>query len=134
MRYMLDTNTCIYIIKYHPSKVEKKLATIAVGAVGISSIVLAELWYGVAHSANREHNEQALAEFLEYVSIFNWPQDAAPEYGRIRSQLRKKGTPIGAMDLLIAVHAFTLEATLVTDNVAEFRRVSNLKVENWIRR
>ena len=134
MRYMLDTNTCINIIKYHPPKAQKKLATIAVGTVGISSIVLAELWYGVAHSANRDHNEQALGEFLEYVSISDWPQEAAPGYGRIRSQLRKKGTPIGAMDLLIAVHALTLEAILVTDNVTEFRRVSKLKVENWIRR
>lgn len=134
MRYMLHTNTCINVIKYHPSKAQKKLDAIAVGAVGISSIVLAELWYGVAHSAKREHNAQALAEFLEYVSTSDWPQEAAPEYGRIRSQLRKKGTPIGAMDLLIAVHALTLEATLVTDNVTEFRRVSNLKVENWIQR
>ena len=134
MRYMLDTNTCINIIKYHPSKAQKKLATVAVGAVGISSIVLAELWYGVAHSAKRTHNEQALAEFVEYVSISDWPQQAAPEYGRIRSQLRNKGTPIGAMDLLIAVHALTLGATLVTDNITEFRRVSNLKVENWIKR
>ncbi len=134
MKYMLDTNTCINVIKYHPSEAQKKLAAVAVGEVGISSIVLAELWYGVAHSAKRAHNEQALAEFLDYVSISDWPQEAAPEYGSIRSQLRKKGTPIGAIDLLIAAHALTLGATLITDNVTEFRRVSSLKVENWIQR
>ena len=134
MRYMLDTNTCINVIKYHPSSAEKKLARVAVGEVGISSIVLAELWYGVAQSAKAKHNEEALSEFLYYVSVSDWPQEAAPEYGRMRSQLRKKGTPIGAMDLLIAAHAVTLGATLITDNVTEFRRVAKLKVENWVQR
>ena len=134
MRYLLDTNTCIHVIKYHPSSVQEKLAPIPVGEVGVSSMVWAELWYGIAHSGKRQHNEQALTEFLDYVEVLDWPREAAPIYGRVRSFLRKKGTPIGAMGLLIAAHALTLDAALVTDNVVEFRRVPKLKIENWIDR
>ena len=134
MRYLLDTNTCIHVIKHHPSSVQERLATIPIGDVGVSSMVLAELWYGIAHSGKRQHNEQALTEFLDYVEVLDWPREAAPIYGRVRSFLRKRGTPIGAMDLLIAAHALTLDAALVTDNVAEFRRVPKLKIENWIDR
>ena len=82
----------------------------------------------------RKHNEVALNEFLEYVIVLDWPEEAAPEYGRICAQLKKKGTPIGGNDLLIAAHALVLGAVLVTDNIREFRRTPNLKIENWISR
>ncbi|RJR55018.1 MAG: type II toxin-antitoxin system VapC family toxin [Desulfobacteraceae bacterium] len=132
MRYMLDTNTCINLIKNHPVSIQKKLSIVPVGEVAISSIVSAELWYGVAFSQKKKENEAALKEFLQYVELVDWPHEAAPLYGQIRAELRRKGKQIGAMDLLIATHALFLEKILVTDNVKEFERVRGLKVENWV--
>jgi tRNA(fMet)-specific endonuclease VapC len=134
MKFMLDTNTCIYIIKHHPPEVKKKLERIPVGEVAVSSIVLAELWYGIERSAQRKNNEVALGDFLQYVAALDWPIQAAPIYGRVRGRLAKKGTPIGANDLLIAAHALALDAVLVTDNVREFRRVPKLRIVNWVER
>jgi tRNA(fMet)-specific endonuclease VapC len=134
MRYMLDTNTCIYLIKHHPPEVKQRLGTLSVGEVAVSSVVTAELWYGIAQSTKKKHNEAALEDFLKYVIVLDWPLKAAPEYGRLRAHLKKKGTPIGAMDLLIAAHATVLDAVLVTDNISEFGRVPRLKVENWVNR
>ncbi len=132
-KYMLDTNTCIALIKERPEFLRKKLATVPVGRIAISSIVLAELWYGIAQSQRKQHNEEALGDFLNYIGVEDWPDTAAPAYGALRAHLRKAGSPIGAMDLLIAAHALTEKAVLVTDNVKEFRRVPRLVVENWIK-
>ncbi len=130
--YMLDTNTCIAIIKDRPREVRDQLNKIAVDMVAISSIVLAELSYGVERSQKREQNQEALEDFLEYVTIADWPEKAACEYGKIRAYLAEQGQPIGGMDLLIAAHAVTENAVVVTDNFKEFHRVPKLKVENWI--
>ena len=130
---MLDTNTCIYIIKHHPPEVKKRLRKIPVGDVVVSSIVVAELCYGVTQSQRRKGNQAALDGFLEYLLVLDWPAEAAVPYGEVRTHLKKKGTPIGAMDLLIAAHAIAENAILVTDNITEFRRVPKLKVENWVR-
>ncbi len=100
--------------------------------VGVSSVVAAELWYGVALSEKKKLNEAALRDFLDFVNVLDWPSGACPVYGRIRAHLKKKGTPIGAMDLLIASHAVFLSAALVTNNTREFDRVPELKVENWL--
>lgn len=100
--------------------------------VGVSSIVIAELWYGITQSQRQEDNEEALKDFMRYVTVLDWPVYAASAYGRIRSYLKNKGTPIGAMNLLIAAHALSLDAVLVTNNVREFKRVPKLKIENWI--
>jgi tRNA(fMet)-specific endonuclease VapC len=132
MRYMLDTNTCIALIKNHPEAIRRKLVDLSTDEVGISSIVAAELWYGISLSQKKEQNEAALRDFLEYVAILDWPYDACPIYGRIRSTLQKKGTPIDAMDLLIASHALWLDVTLVTNNTREVSRVPDLKTENWV--
>ncbi len=132
IRYMLDTNTCVGIIKDRPEAVCNKRSIVSVGEVAISSIVAAELWYGVAYSQKKKQNESALKDFLEYVEVMPWPSEAGPVYGRIRAELRKRGSPIGAMDLLIAAHAVVLGAVLVTDNTREFRRVPDLKIENWM--
>mgnify|MGYP001390827740 CR=1 FL=1 len=132
IHYMLDTNTCIHLIKHHPVSLQEKLSVVQVGEVAISSIVSAELWYGVAFSQKKKENEAALKDFLQYVEVVDWPQEAAPLYGQIHAELRKKGRQIGAMDLLIATHALFLEKILVTDNQKEFERVRGLKVENWI--
>jgi tRNA(fMet)-specific endonuclease VapC len=130
-RFMLDTNTCIYIIKYHPDSIRKKLSAISIGEVAISAVVSAELWYGVAFSVKKKENEAALRDFLRYFEVLFWPKEAALLYGKIRADLRKKGTPIGAMDLLIATHALFLDTTLVTNNYKEFNRIPELKLENW---
>lgn len=133
MLYMLDTNTCIAIIKNRPERVKKKLQKVAIGSVAISSIVLAELSYGVALSQKKKHNQQALDDFLDYVAILDWSARAAPGYGEIRAYLKNQGTPIGAMDLLIAAHAVMIKAVLVTDNLREFQRVPGLKLEDWLK-
>jgi len=131
IRYMLDTNSCIRIIKERPELVCRKLSRLAVGDVAISSIVSAELWYGVACSEKKRQNEAALKDFLEYVEVIAWPSEAGPVYGRIRAELKKRGRPIGAMDLLIAAHTVHLGAVLVTENTKEFQYVPDLKIENW---
>ncbi|MFH1950226.1 MAG: type II toxin-antitoxin system VapC family toxin [Pseudomonadota bacterium] len=131
---MLDTNTCIHLIKHRPASIQRKLFPLPVGEVAISSMVSAELWYGVAYSQKRKENEAALKDFLQYVDILDWPKEAALLYGEIRAKLRTKGTPIGAMDLLIAVHGLFLNTIFVTDNQKEFERVPGLKIENWVSR
>jgi tRNA(fMet)-specific endonuclease VapC len=132
IRYMLDTDTCISLLKARPEKLSKRISHLPVGEVGISSIVAAELWYGVAQSEKKKQNEAALRDFLDFVNVLDWPSGACAVYGRIRAHLKKKGTPIGAMDLLIASHASFLKAVLVTNNTREFDRVPELKLENWL--
>ena len=132
IRYMLDTNICISLIKVRPDKMSRRLSRLPVEDVGISSVVAAELWYGVALSEKKKLNEAALRDFLDFVNVLDWPSGACPVHGRIRAYLRKKGTPIGAMDLLIASHASFLNAVLVTNDTREFDRVPDLKIENWL--
>lgn len=132
IRYLLDTNVCIAVIKSRPERMRIRLSALSIEEVGISSIVAAELWYGVALSQKKRQNEAALRDFLDCVTILNWPYEASPIYGHIRAILQKKGTPIGAMDLLIASHALCIDAVLVTENTREFQRVPNLKIENWL--
>lgn len=134
MKYLLDTNICIAIIEDCPAEVRKRLTRMRVGDVAISSIVLAELWYGVELSQRQEENSKALDNFLQYVPVLDWPEYAGRHYGKIRAYLKKMGTPIGANDMLIASHALALDATLVSDNSREFLRVPGLKLENWIER
>lgn len=134
MKYLLDTNICIAIIKECPLEVKKKMVQMAVGEVAISSIVLAELWYGVELSEKQAENRAALRDFLQYVVVMDWPESAGPEYGKIRARLKTMGAPIGANDFLIAAHALILDVILVSDNTREFSRVPDLKLENWIKR
>lgn len=134
MIYLLDTNICIAIIKNCPLEVKKKMMRLDVGQVAISSIVLAELRYGVELSEKQTENRAALEDFLQYVIVMDWPEQASWEYGKIRAQLKQKGTPIGANDLLIAAHALALDAILVSDNTREFLRIPELNLENWISR
>jgi len=131
MKYMLDTDMCIYTIKHHPIQVKKKLSKLSIEDVGISSIVVAELEFGIAQSQKQADNRQALLQFLEYMNVEDWPMEATEVYGSIRAHLKQKGTPIGAMDLLIAAHAIQSNAILVTNNTREFKRVPKLKIDNW---
>lgn len=132
MLYILDTNACIYIIKRSPAQVYSRFARLRVGDVGISAITYCELQFGVAKSLKPEGNQLALTEFLGPLEVLDFPSAAAPVFGEIRAHLERVGTPIGNYDLLIAAHAIHVGLTLVTNNVREFARVPNLRIENWI--
>jgi tRNA(fMet)-specific endonuclease VapC len=131
MKYMLDTNICIYIIKKKPIKVLETLKKLEIGDICISSITLAELEYGVQKSQNREKNKIALAAFVAPLEILPFSDRAAIKYGEIRTALERKGQIIGAYDLLIAAHAISENLILVTNNVNEFGRIPELIIENW---
>jgi tRNA(fMet)-specific endonuclease VapC len=131
MDYLLDTNICIYTIEKKPITVFEKFKKLSVGEVGVSSITLAELNYGVRKSLYTEKNQSALNQFLIPLEIIEFDANASFEYGKIRATLEKSGNPIGALDLLIAAHAKSLGTTLVTNNVKEFERVVDLNIENW---
>lgn len=132
MRYLLDTNICIYVIKRRPPQVLARFQRCAVGDIGLSTVTVAELQYGVAKSAFPERNQQALAAFTLPLEILPFDAPAAAAYGPIRATLERQGTSIGAMDLLIAAHAVSLGVILVTNNLREFGRVPGLQVENWV--
>lgn len=131
MKYMLDTNICIYIIKQKPLKVLKHFRGQAAGDIGISSITLAELRYGVFKSLHVEKNRQAIDEFILPLEIADFDERAASEYGILRAELEKTGKPIGSMDMLIGAHALALGITLVTNNTKEFRQVRDLNISDW---
>ena len=131
MRYMLDTNICIYIIKNRPASVLQKLQQIDPSDVCISSVTYAELMHGAEKSAFVERNKLALSLLLVNIAIMDFGVDAANAYGKVRAVLEKQGTPIGPLDNMIAGHAISLGCTLITNNVKEFSRVDGLVIENW---
>jgi tRNA(fMet)-specific endonuclease VapC len=133
MHYLLDTNICIYIIKKKPISVFERVREIPFGQIGISVITIAELEYGVRKSSDPDKNLLALNQFLIPFEIFSFDFAATIEYGKIRSGLELKGTPIGPLDTLIAAHAKSLNLTLVTNNEKEFNRVEGLQIENWVK-
>ena len=132
MKLMLDTNICIYIIKQQPAAVLKRFLEYQIGDIGISSITLSELRYGVAKSTHQEKNTKALDEFITPLEVVFFDVEAAHVYGEIRANLEKAGTPIGSMDMLIAAHAVSLGIPLVTNNTREFVRITSLNVIDWI--
>jgi len=132
MDYLLDTDICIALIKRRPRRVLDRLLALPVGAVGISSITLGELLYGVAKSEQQERNRQALTEFLLPLEIADFDSRAADVYGLVRAGLEKIGKPIGPLDTQIGAHALSLRVVLVTHNTREFRRIPNLKLADWV--
>lgn len=130
--YMLDTNICIYIIKKKPLEIIEKFRSFSASEIGISSITLAELEYGVSKSQHVEKNREALAMFVSPLEILDFDSSASAVYGEIRAELEKTGNIIGSMDMLIAAHALSVNATLVANNIKEFERVKHLRVENWV--
>ena len=132
MKVMLDTNTCIAIIKRKSPQVLKRLDACQVGEVGISWVTLAELEFGVAKSQHLEKNRAALDEFVLPLEIAGFDRDVARVYGQVRAALEKKGTPIGALDLLIGAHALAQGATLATNNTREFSRIKGLTIVDWL--
>jgi tRNA(fMet)-specific endonuclease VapC len=130
-RYMLDTDTCSYIMKRSNPAVLRRLQTVPVADVFMSVITKSELLYGVEVSPRRAQDAAALAAFLPYVEVLDLPDAAGRHYAEIRADLKKRGALIGAHDLFIAAHARALGLTLVTNNSAEFERVKGLTIENW---
>ncbi len=131
-RYMLETDTCSYIMKRSNDAVLKRLQKVPVSDVCISVITKSELLFGVEVSPRRRQDESALSAFLQYVEVLDFPDAASLHYAKIRASLKTLGTMIGANDLFIAAHARSLGATLVTNNTREFGRVPKLNVENWV--
>ncbi|MDP2109328.1 MAG: type II toxin-antitoxin system VapC family toxin [Thiobacillus sp.] len=131
MRYMLDTNICIYAIKNRPASVLTALRAHEPAGIGISSISVAELYFG-AEKSSSSRNLLALQHFLEPLEIADFDMAAAQAYGGLRHLLEKNGTPIGPLDTQIAAHALALGVSLVTNNTREFARVPGLRLENWV--
>lgn len=130
-RYMLDTDTCSYVMKRSQPSVLQRVARLTVDDACMSIVTKAELLYGVALSPHRARDASALAAFLPFLTTLAFDDNAAEHYADIRADLKKRGQLIGANDLLIAAHARSLGIVLVTNNTAEFRRVPSLKLENW---
>lgn len=128
---LLDTNICIYIINARPPEVLQRFRQYRMGEIGLCSVVAAELAYGVAKSGSLR-NRKALEMFLAPLSILPFDEPALWAYGDLRAELERRGTPIGSLDTLIAAHALSQQATLVTNNTDEFARVPGLQIENWV--
>ena len=130
MKYLLDTDICVYVINERPRRALERFVKQEVGEIGVSSVTAAELAYGVAKSGSLR-NRKALEAFLLPLKIADFDLAAAFSYGEVRRFLEGKGQVIGPLDMLIAAHAKSLRATLVTNNLREFKRVPGLAVENW---
>ena len=131
MKYMLDTNICVFMMKHIPKVISAFEANKNYG-IAISTIVLSELEHGVAKSQFPDKNRNTLTSFLANVTVLDFDSRAAVEYGRICADLYKKGTPIGPFDMLIGAHAKSAGLTLVTNNTREFGRMNGLNIEDWI--
>ena len=131
MKYMLDTNICIYYINKKPLHIMKKVQKYMLEGICISVITLAELEHGVAKSAYPQRNADGLIRFLSVFDVLPFGGEAATMYGIIQADLQRKGIPISPIDTLIAAHAKAEDVTLVTNNVREFERVDGLYLENW---
>jgi len=128
---LLDTNICIYLINEKPRTVLQRFSDYRMGEVGVCTVVTAELTYGVAKSGSAR-NRQALELFLAPLIIHPFDEAAAWAYGGLRAELERQGTPIGPLDTLIAAHALSQQATLVTNNTSEFARIPGLRLDNWV--
>ena len=131
MLYMLDTNACIGIINNKPITLRQKLLQIAVEDVAISQIVLYELEYVVGRSQHQQRNRDNLNQFLKYIQVLEWSTEQSQEAALVRCELMQLGQPIGHYDTLIAAHARSLKATLVTHNTREFEKVQGLLLQDW---
>jgi tRNA(fMet)-specific endonuclease VapC len=129
--YLLDTDICSYIMKRSHPKLLDKMRSVDLELIAISIVTEAELLYGIKLSTKPSVANAAFEDFIKHVRVIAWDHEAAKNYADIRAFLHKRGQMIGANDLMIAAHARSLGATLVTNNEREFRRVRELKIENW---
>ena len=128
---LLDTNICIYIINAKPPAVLARFQSYRLGDIGLCSVVAAELAFGVAKSGSAR-NRQALEMFLAPLTILPFDAAAVWAYGDLRADLERRGTPIGSLDTMIAAHAISQQALLVTNNTRDFAKVPGLQLDNWV--
>ena len=131
--FMLDTDTCIFLMRGESQTLADKVQSVPLQQQVMSAVTFAELTYGVQASAaaTRKHNQAVLDSLALHLAVLDWPQDAAKHYAEIRADLKKRGAQLGAADLMIAAHARAMGAVIVTNNVKDFGRVRGLLVENW---
>jgi len=131
--FMLDTDTCIFLMRGESPALAAKVQSVPLQQQVMSAVTFAELTYGVQASAaaKRKQNQSVLDSLVLHLAVLDWPQDAAKDYAEIRADLKKRGAQLGAADLMIAAHARTMGAIVVTNNVKDFERVKGLQVENW---
>lgn len=132
MKFLLDTNICIYIIKNKPSQVIEKFKAINADQVFISSITISELRYGCEKSSFPKKNHLALDDFLTPLNILGYTEDDGNVYGVIRAYTEKKGIVVGGMDLMIAAQSINQRCILITNNTREFERIPGIQLENWV--
>ena len=132
MKYLLDTNICIYIINRRPQQVLERFRSLETGDVAVSTITLYELLYGAYKSSKPEQNREALRRFVSPLEVLPFDEGAADVCGNLRVTLERSGDVIGAMDLQIAAIALVHHLTLITNNTAEFERIPDLKLDNWV--
>lgn len=131
MRYMLDTNICSYVLRSRPASVKARFDEVGPDALAVSAIVLGELLYGAARHPRGEGIRREIDDFVARLSVLPWDTAAAEDYGDVRAALERRGSPLGAMDTMIAAHARSQGATLVTNDGALFGRVEGLQVARW---
>jgi len=131
VKYLLDTSVCVELIRRRATRLLKQMAQRPTADFALSSITLAELQYGAEKSARPPHQRQTLEKFLVPFTVLDFDHIASAAYGRIRVKLEAVGTPMGALDLLIAAHAISRDLVVLTRNLKEFKRVAGLKVEDW---
>ena len=129
--YLLDTDTCIFILRRSIPALLSRIQSVPLHEQAISVVTLAELLYGVQESSKKKTNQAGVDALLRHVTVMEWPAKGAEHYAEIRADLRRKGQSIGANDLMIAAHARSEGAIVVTNNLKDFGRVKGLKVENW---
>ena len=130
---MLDTDTCIFLMRGDSPALAAKVQSVPLQQQVMSAVTFAELSYGVQVSAaaKRKQNQSVLDSLVLHLAVLDWPQDAAKHYAEIRADLKKRGAQLGAADLMIAAHARVMGAIVVTNNLKDFERVKGLAVENW---
>ncbi|MEW6219980.1 MAG: type II toxin-antitoxin system VapC family toxin [Thermodesulfobacteriota bacterium] len=131
MRYMLDTNICSYVLKNRPPEVKWHFDQVGADALVVSTVVLAELYYGAARHPAGKVIRREIDDFSARLAVLPWDEAAADHYGDIRSAMERNGTPIGAMDMMIAAHARSQSCALVSNDVGHFARVPDLLTVNW---
>ena len=133
--FMLDTDTCIFLMRGESEKLKSKVQAMPLHQQVMSSVTFAELTYGVQASsvANRKQNQKVLDGLVLHLAVLDWPRAAATYYSEIRADLKKRGAQLGAADLMIAAHARAIGAIVVTNNVKDFGRVKKLEIENWMK-
>ena len=131
--FMLDTDTCIFLMRGESPALAARVQSVPLQQQVMSAVTFAELAYGVQASAaaKRKQNQSVLDSLVLHLAVLDWPQDAAKHYAEIRADLKKRGAQLGAADLMIAAHARAMGAIVVTNNIKDFDRVKGLEVENW---